>query len=102
MKANAELAADKLPEIIAIAVDRAHYETAEEWASACRIVNKGIETALQMQVRADENSLKVRQFDRLEEFLMVLAEEERARPMKTVQPSSEPHLIEQLPAPRPT
>jgi hypothetical protein len=84
VKANAELACEKLPELLSIAVDRDMYGTADEWAQACRIVNQSIQTALQMQVRADETSLRAKHFDRLEELLIILAEEERSRPMKVV------------------
>ena len=82
MKSNADLAAAKLPELLAIAVDRAFYKTSDEWSQACRIVNAAVQTALNMQVRADEGALRMKQFDRLEELLLMVAEEERRRPLQ--------------------
>lgn len=60
-----------------IAVDRESYETIEQWQTAQRILNNAVNTALDKQLRVDENVMRQEQFDRLPEIIKLIQDEER-------------------------
>ena len=67
-----------------VSISRTAYADTESWAAACRIVNTAIATALGMQARANEGALRVQQFNRLEELIQLIADEERRYPLRVI------------------
>lgn len=85
IKIGAQESAERLGELIRISLLRETYPDPDTWLAACRVVSGAAATLLNMQARADEGAMKSKQFDRLEDLLLMIAEEERHRPLKLIE-----------------
>lgn len=79
----------KQVELLRLSIDPDEYEDRETWLGVCRIVNAAASSVLSMQMKADEASLRSKQFDRLADLLQIVADEERLRPLVTLEQSAE-------------
>lgn len=70
--------------MLQVPIKRADYPDYESWAAACRVVNTAIQTALSMQARANEGAMREQQFNRLEELIQLIADEERRHPVRVI------------------
>jgi hypothetical protein len=71
-------------DLIEIATDRDNYQDTDTWLGACRIVNQAIQTALNMQARADESSLQAQRISRLDDIIKLIQDEEKRMPLIVV------------------
>jgi len=85
VRAGAQEGAEKLRKVINLSLDRGQYGSEEAWLSAHRVVSSAAASMLSLQLRVDETSLRARQFDRFAELLSLIAEEEKLRPLKTLE-----------------
>jgi hypothetical protein len=60
-----------------LSLDRSAYADNETWVKALRILDSSSTAIMSMQMRADEGSMRVRQFDRMSELMLTIAEQER-------------------------
>jgi hypothetical protein len=73
----------KLLAIVRIPLERKAYETEEGFLSAHRVVTAAAGRLLDLQMRADEGSLRAREFTKYNEIMARIAEQERlGRPLK--------------------
>ncbi len=89
LKNGAHEAMAKQVELLRLSIDPDEYEDRETWLGVCRIVNAAASSVLSMQMKADEASLRSKQFDRLADLLQIVADEERLRPLVTLEQSAE-------------
>ena len=85
MKDAADRGADKLLELLKLAVDRGSYESEEGWLAALRVLSGAVQTALNTQLRVDEGVMQQQRFDRLPELLKIIKDEEKRLPMKLIE-----------------
>jgi hypothetical protein len=85
IKDGADRGADKLLELLKLAVDRGSYESEEGWLAALRVLSGAVQTALNTQLRVDEGVMQQQRFDRLPELLKIIKDEEKRLPMKLVE-----------------
>lgn len=64
-------------ELLRETVQRDNYEKIEHYHEACRIMARAIDTALDKQLRVNENVMRQEQFDRLPEIIALIQAEEK-------------------------